>query len=137
MVPVRFLAVLGGCLSLGAADLPKLPETALFRTIAQGCRDVPLAGWHHPVRAALDRPGVRLTRVALCNDNRYPILYVDLRYDPMGQTDAFFGPLYAAVADANGYWPFALVSLHDDEIVEVATSRPQHTITLSYETFAE
>ena len=119
-----------------AADQPRtLAETDLFKTAVHGCEPVPLAAWHHPVRRFLDQPGIHLLKVELCNDRHFPIFYVDLQYDPMAHTDSFFLPLYANMADANGNWPFAMVSLKDGEVVQVTPKKGTHEVSVTYDTF--
>lgn len=140
MPPIRLVTALLACLPFGAvraAELPELRGTDLFSTVARGCAAVDLPGWHHPARAVLTRPGVTLVKVELCNSRRFPVFFVELQYDPMGNTDDFFGPLYADLSDANGRWPFALVSLKDNEVVEVTPAKGSGAITVGYETFRD
>lgn len=102
----------------GAQTTP-LSETRLFTQLARDCHDVDLAVWRHPVRDVLQRYKVGLSRVRLCNADRYPIFDVDLQYDPQGQTADFYRPFYRDMNKANGGWPYSLISVRDEQVINV------------------
>lgn len=115
---IRILALLLATSSVAwARELPRLPQTRLFTTVATGCSDVGVAGWQHPAKAMLQQKGVIIERVQLCNGGKYPVLHVRLPFDPQGQTEDYFGPLYEAMRKANGGAPFAFVSTTDNTVV--------------------
>lgn len=128
----RLLALLAPLLllapALHARELPRLPDTRLFKSVARGCADVAPAAWTHPARALLQQRGVQLLRVQLCNNRQYPVLHVHFPFDPQGQTEDWFGPLYAALRQA-GAAPLAFVAPRDGSIVYLEATR------VDYESF--
>lgn len=123
LVPLLLLAA-----PLQARDLPRLAETRLFTSVARGCSDVAPGAWGHPARALLQQRGVQLLRVQLCNNRQYPVLHVHFPFDPQGQTEDWFGPLYAALRQA-GATPLAFVAPRDRSIVYLDATR------VDYESF--
>lgn len=115
---IRILALLLATTSVAwARELPRLPQTRLFTTVATGCSDVAPAGWQHPAKAVLQQKGVIIERVQLCNAGRYPVIHVRFPFDPQGQTEAYFGPLYEALRKATVGTPCAFVSTTDNTVV--------------------
>ncbi|MCG6576994.1 hypothetical protein EGM97_20050 [Pseudomonas sp. AF32] len=113
---------------------PALQDTELYTQKATDCQDVDLATWQHPTRIVLEKNGIKLERVQLCNGGRYPIFLGEVPYDPQGQTKDFFLPLYEQLRKANGKWPYVLVANNYGEMVYV--SYPQSdSISLAYENF--
>lgn len=103
-----------------AADLPPLKATKLFTQDAKNCVEVDLKTWTHPVLRVFAKKRITLERLQLCNDKKYPIFYVHLPYDPQGQTQSYFGPLYAEMQKANSGWPYAFVSTNDNTVISVS-----------------
>lgn len=117
---IRILALLLATSSMAwARELPRLPQTRLFSAVAIGCSDVSLASWQHPVKALLAQKGVIIERVQLCNAGKFPVFHVRFPFDPQGQTEDYFGPLYEGMRKANGGEPYAFVSTTDNTIVSV------------------
>lgn len=117
---IRILALLLATTSTGfAGDLPRLPQTRLFTSVATGCSDVSPATWQHPAKALLLQKGVIIERVQLCNAGKYPVFHARFPFDPQGQTEDYFNPLYAAMRKANGGAPFAFVATTDNTVVSV------------------
>jgi hypothetical protein len=95
--------------SVRAADLPDLPDTALYKTQAHTCHLVDLISWNHPTKQVLLTYHVQLFSLELCNSDKYPIFHVNFTYDPMGSTSSFFVPFYNAMFSANSRNPMAFV----------------------------
>jgi len=102
-----------------AGDLVPLSQTWLFTHLVKDCADVDLQTWHHATRDVLVKRKVVIERVALCNDGKYPVFYVQFPYDPQGQTRDYFGPLYFAMEKANGGWPLSFVDATDNTVVSL------------------
>lgn len=109
-----------------------LEDTQLYTKLASDCHDVDLSTWEHPTRLVLEKNGITLSRLQLCNGGRYPIFYVDLPYDPQGQTLDFFMPLYEQMRKANGKWPYAFVAGSDGQVVYISY-RDNGTIARDFE----
>lgn len=117
---IRILALLLATTSTTwARELPRLPQTRLFTAVATGCSDVNLATWQHPAKALLVQKGVIIERVQLCNAGKYPVFHVRFPFDPQGQTEDYFTPLYAGMRTANGGGPYAFVATTDTTVVTV------------------
>ena len=134
---------LAACLTLGcmvpvmtraAAPAPDLSATTLYTATARGCQPVDLATWHHPARKVLQAAQVRVVKVELC-ENRFPVFTVALPYGIDGPNDAYFNRLFAELADANGFWSYALVDLSGDTAITATVQRSTRTVTTSYEAF--
>lgn len=121
-------------LMLISANTPLLSDTRLYREVANNCKNVDLENWQHPTRKVLLERGVILKKVELCNDGKYPIYHVRLPYDPGGQTQDYFNPLYVAMYGANGKWPYAMVD--EEGTIVYMTYRKGYIITPDYELFS-
>jgi hypothetical protein len=130
----RALLVLSICAITAAADPPPLNQTDLYTKLAHDCRDVALSSWSHPAKRVFQQSGTTLSKVELCNDSKYPIFAVHLKYDPRTQTSSYFHPLYTRLARANGYWPYSIIDLDDRVIINVGVD-PHHEIDVSYEDY--
>ena len=117
------------------AAAPGLAQTSLYSDTVHGCHAVDLSTWTHPAKRVLVEAGAKLAKVELCNGDRFPVFTAALPFDPEGHTDSYFDKLYAALAEANGFWSYALVDTADDEIVLVSITRAEHELTLQYEPF--
>ncbi|BBP65033.1 hypothetical protein PHLH5_25740 [Pseudomonas sp. Cab53] len=129
LLPLVLLLLTGQALAY-----PALPDTELYTQKTHDCQDVDLATWQHPARAVLEKSGIKLERVQLCNGGRYPIFIGEVPYDPQGQTKDFFLPLYEDLRKANGKWPYVLVASNYGEMVYVSYPRSD-SISLGYENF--
>ncbi|NLR74893.1 MULTISPECIES: hypothetical protein [Leeia] len=98
-------------------DPKPLPQTLLYTRLAKGCEEVSLQGWKHPVKGVFEHNRVKLYRVQLCNERKYPVFYVDVPYDPQGQTGDYFWPLYESLRKANGGWPLSLVAVNNNTVI--------------------
>ena len=103
--------------SVCAADLPDLPDTALYQKQAHNCRAVDLTSWNHPTKQVLGQYHVQLVSLELCNADKYPIFHVNFAYDPMGSTASFFLPFYDAMFSANGRNPMAFVETTSGNVI--------------------
>jgi hypothetical protein len=128
------LAVASSVSVSNAASATSLDKTQLYTVQTHGCQAIALQGWAHPTRRVLTTAGVGIAKVELCNGGKYPIFTVHFKYDPQGQTDDYFNPLYAKMAEANSFWPFSFVDLDDDVIVDVGVDS-KHDLTIDYEDF--
>lgn len=127
---IRILALLLATSSVAwARELPRLPQTRLFTSVATGCTDVAPASWQHPVKAVLQQKGVIIERVQLCNAGKYPVFHARFPFDPQGQTEDYFGPLYEAMRKANGGAPYAFVATTDNTVVMVRYGSNGHAQT--------
>ena len=126
--------LLAGAPTLAAAA-PDLASTALYARTVQGCEAVDLATWRHPVREVLLAARARIVKVELCNGRRFPVLTVELPYAVDGAADRYFSRLYAGLAEANGFWPFALVDMANGVAITVEVDRAGRTVTPAYEDF--
>jgi len=84
----------------------------------------------------MEDAGVEIIKVQLCNDDKYPIFTVGFKYDPQGVTDDYFDPLYAKMAQANGFWPFSFVDVEDSLIIDVGADKATKHLSLTFEEFA-
>lgn len=118
-----------------AAAVP-LASTVLYTETAHDCHGVDLSTWRHPARTVMEDAGVKIIKVELCNDGKYPIFTVGFKYDPQGQTGDYFGPLYAKMAQANGFWPFSFVDIDDALIIDVGVDQTTKNLSVSFEEFS-
>lgn len=137
------IRALAACLTLGcmapnrtraAAPVPDLSATTLYTAMARGCQPVDLATWHHPARKILQAAQARVVKVELC-ENHFPVFTVTLPYDIDGPNDAYFNRLFGELAEANGFWSYALVDLSGDTVITATVQRSTRTVTTSYEAF--
>ena len=105
-----------------AEALPSLDKTKLFQDIVKNCYNVDLKAWQHPTKTFLNSHEVVLDFVKLCNHGKYPIFYVQFKYDPQGQTSDYFEPIYYGMKKANGGWPFSFVATNDNTVINLNTS---------------
>ena len=117
------------------AEAPALPSTKFYTQTVHGCSDVDLATWQHPTRPLLTSADLQLEKVQLCNDRTFPVFTVAAKYDPEGDTDSFYHPLYAKLASANGWWSYALIDTRHDVIVTVDVTKSPRAVDLQYEDF--
>ncbi|WP_298162650.1 hypothetical protein [Acidocella sp.] len=118
------------------AAAPPLASTDLYAKTTHDCHSVDLSTWQHPARRVMEDAGVKIIKVELCNDGKYPIFTVGFKYDPRGQTDDYFNPLYAKVAQANGFWPFSFVDVEDSLIIDVGVDQTTKNLSVNFEEFS-
>lgn len=118
-LPFLLLCIAMVASTASADERPVLPLTRLFTERALGCSDVELSSWKHQVRSVLETPDVVLRGVKLCNGGKYPVFFVEFRYDPTGDTKEYYKRLYAKALKANGYWPFSFVALSDQVVISI------------------
>jgi hypothetical protein len=115
------------------SKLPSIAESKLNRqTMLKDCQDVDLANWEHPTKKVMIERGVEIVGVQLCDNQTFPVFFVNFKYDPQGQTKDYFFPLYAAMSKANGDHSFAFVSLRDDKIISVGFERSTGEIITNF-----
>lgn len=133
----RFVILVAAAALASAASAQsavKLSDTDLYAKQVHGCRTVALSGWHHPVRNVLEAGDASIDKVELCNDEHFPVFTVKLKYDPSSpETASFYDQLYAKIAQANGWWSYALVDESDDEVIIVTTDKVQHSLSVAME----
>lgn len=129
-----FIAVLAAGLSTAWGAMPSLGETRLFSVLLKDCLVKDLKTWRHPVRSVLEKRGVQIEEVRLCNARKYPVFFVNFPYDPQGQTASYFSPLYDEMRIANGRHPFSFVALSDNTVVSVSY-RPNGTAKVNHEMY--
>lgn len=128
-------AVVLALTSAGALDAAPLEATALYTEKARDCRTLDLGTWSHPTRKVMERARVDIQKVELCNANIYPIFTVALPAEPLvGVNDRFFNKLYAQMAAANGWHPFAFVDPGRGVIVTIDT-KGRKSIAIDYDEF--
>lgn len=121
--------------SATALDAAPLEATALYRERASGCRTLDLETWSHPTRKAMKSARVEIRKVELCNGDVYPIFTAALPGEPLvGVNDRFFNRLYARMAAANGWHPFAFVDPGRGVIVYVDV-KGRRDLSTDYEEF--
>ncbi len=109
-----------------------LAATELYKKLVHDCRLIDLASWRHPTREVLLKAGAKIEKVELCNAGKYPVFTVEFRYDPMTATDSYFNPLYAHMAEANGFNPFSFVAKSFSTVINVRITGRQQ-VTVDYE----
>lgn len=119
-----------------AAELPKIKETNLFIKTVSDCNDVKMEGWNHPTKQVLIERGVKLEKVSLCNNKKFPIFYAKVPCDPnLAHNNNYLFPLYRAMLKANGEWPFAIVATSDNTIILITGN--SNSIHESLEMYAD
>ena len=113
---------------------PPLQQTRLYSKTAADCQSETPAAISPPIRQALQEAHVSIEKVELCNGGAYRIFTGHFKYDPQGQTTSYLHPLYARVAQANGFSPYSFVDVDDGVIVYVDFG-PRHDLRISYEEF--
>lgn len=108
---------------LFAQGTPELSGTQLFKQRVKNCVDVDLTNWQHPTRQVLVAADVKLKALKLCNNNIYPIFFVDFKYDPQGLTTNYFAPLYQKMKTANGGYAYSFVVLTDELVINISYSK--------------
>lgn len=133
---VRLLALPAIAAALCAsASPPPLAKTTLYSQTARNCRLAELPR-RDPARLALQQAGATVARTERCNDGKFTIYTVDLRYDPLSPgTAQTYRRLYARLAQATGWNSFAMVDRSDDAIVLVTAKKATRTIAIDYEQF--
>lgn len=107
-----------------AADSPRIKDTEFFSKTAWGCQDVKMEKWSHPTRKILIQRGAILKKVSLCNNKKLPVFYAEIPYDPhLAHNNNYLHPLYHSLLEANGWWPFAIVSINDNTIIFISGNR--------------
>lgn len=122
-------------LTIAHPAAPDLSRTDFYSTIVHDCHVQDLSRWKHPVKQVLLDAGATIGKVELCNGDRFPVFTVTLPFDPDGQTDAYFDKLFANLADANGFWPYALVDTSDDVVITATVETRKRQVTLHYEDY--
>jgi len=107
-----------------AADSPRIADTEFFTKTAWGCQDVKLENWSHPTKQVLIQRGVKLEKMSLCNNKKLPVFYAEIPYDPhFAHNNNYLHPLYHSLLEANGWWPFAIVSTNDNTIIFISGNK--------------
>jgi hypothetical protein len=128
------LTLLSFSVNGSSEPLPKLQDTDLFKKIAANCELVDLSTWTHATRNIIEKSGTELKKVMLCNSKRFPVFYINFKYDPQGQTKSFFYPFYQEMKVANGNNALAFVDIIDSTIVYLNFQGPSG-IEINYEMY--
>lgn len=113
----------------------RLAGTSLYKQTAKGCRPLDLQRWSHPTRRVLEREHIAIDKVELCNNDRYPVFTVHLRYDPNGPNDKYFNRIFWELFMANGRNPYSLVDL-DFKVIRGVEASGKNEITVSNDEFS-
>jgi hypothetical protein len=104
--------------------------------IDEGCLDLDLTQWRHKTRSVIEaRKEAQLQWVKMCRNKTYPVFGVKFAYDPQTKTDDFFHPLFWDLLEANGYWPYSIVSIGDNVAVHVYQEK-KFELLVDYENLA-
>lgn len=129
------LAILAALAWGAEAMAANLSDTALFTKIAHDCHTVDLIKWRHPTRDVLQAAEIRIEGVQLCNDGKFPVFTVAPKYDPRTATGDYYHKLYAKLAEANGWWSYALIDTVDNVVVEIKPRKQPRALDIDYEDF--
>lgn len=117
--------------------MPPDMEAAVDGRFGADCQALDLPRWHHPTRLVIEkRPEAHLQWVVLCRNQTFPVFGMDFDYDPQGQTDSFFHPLFHDLLTANGHWAYAIVDARDDLVITISGGK-KDTLTVDYAGLAE
>jgi hypothetical protein len=128
------ISVAIACFPITALCAPPLEESSLYKDLTRDCRTLDLKRWSHPTRHVLERAGIEIKKVELCNHDSYPVFTVAIKYDPNGPNDKYYNRLYVAMAEANGFHSFSLVDSTFGVIMNIAV-KGKHEIAVDYEQF--
>jgi len=99
---------------------PLLKDTTLFKKLVTDCKSIDVNSWQHPTKHYLiNKAGVDIVWVKLCNSGKYPVFGVEFKYAPGGSTDDYFRPLYFQMLAENNYLPYAFVALLDQTVIDI------------------
>ena len=121
----------------GSAKRVPLNETKLYTEMTTDCERIDLPSWSLPTKSVLvEREGVTLDSVELCNNKKYPIYSVRFKYDPQGMTKDYFIPLYLNIMKENNNLPLTFVVFSDNTIINLS-SKGKNKISTHYEYFSK
>ncbi|MDH5218645.1 MAG: hypothetical protein OEX19_13170 [Gammaproteobacteria bacterium] len=111
------------CLALVASTQSKAPAEEIITDIV---------AWKHPVKEVLKTNKIKITKVKLLHNKKYPVFYVELPYDPQSsETTSYFYQLYAEILEANSWWSYALHSERDQVQIEINWDRTKKEMTVN------
>lgn len=114
-----------------------LANTDLYTKVAYGCQTIPLSEWHHPDRKVLESKRATIDRVELCNDRKFPIFTVQLKYDPRtSENQTFYDDFFLKLTKTNGWWSYALVDETDDLVFTVITDKADHSFKIYTQSYS-
>jgi len=91
-----------------------------------------IVAWEHPVKEVLKTNKIKITKVKLLHNKKYPVFYVNLTYDPQStETSAYYYQLYAEILEANGWWSYALHSERDQVRIEIDWDKKKKDMTIN------
>ena len=116
---------------------PNTSEPALLEKlklhINADCEAIDLGPWTHPVRDEVEkRSEAHLLWAALCDEQRYPVFGMEFDYDPNGQTNDFFRPLFYDLLQANGRWPYAII-VPSSKLMIVVSGKSKSAFKVDYQ----
>lgn len=95
---------------------PKMQAVA--RYFDNACEPLDPAAWNHPVLLLIHkRKYVRFEWAMLCRS--LPVLGLNFKYDPRGQTSDFFLPFYDDILNSGTETAFSIVSIKDGLIIDL------------------
>ena len=106
--------------SITCAQLP-YQKTHLYSKIAKNCQTVDWHKWKHPAKAVFKKYQIKLQKVQLCNDQKYPVFIGRSKY-PLNAVPnyRYANEFFVSILLENNDWPYAFVETNSQEIVYVA-----------------
>ena len=119
----NYIAAMAICLGIMTSAQAKSPEGEVITDIA---------AWKHPVKEILINNKVKLTKILLLDNKKYPVFYVKLPYDPQSsETNSYFYQLYAEILEANAWWSYALHVEQDQIQIEINWDKAKKEMTVN------
>ena len=103
-----------------AEEYPLLKDTNLYTKIANNCRIVDVGSWSVSLRNVFKKYKIDVIGSELCNDGKYYIFHTKLKYDPEGNTQAFYAGVYMDILNSNDDRPFSIADDKWGEVVNVS-----------------
>jgi hypothetical protein len=88
-----------------------------------------IADWEHPVKAVLEQNGIKIHRIELTKDKKYPTFYVDfpeIMSDPLSLDYSL--NVIKSTAEANGFWDFTFFDENRNIKIDVYCDRENKTV---------
>jgi len=119
----NYIAAIAICLGAMTGAQAKTSEAEVITDIA---------AWKHPVKEVLIKNKVKITKLKLLDNKKYPVFYVKLPYDPQSsETNAYFYQLYAEILEANAWWSYALYVEQDQIQIEINWDKVKEEMTVN------
>lgn len=76
--------------------------------------------WNHPAKKIFNDNSIKINKVELKENNKYPIFYVSLSRDLDAQSKTYYLRLIKKVAAANSYWNYEIKDENKGEDIKVS-----------------